>query len=106
VIRDPSAHTEFVDNQAKYHLVGNQGAGFDGGLSLDACVLLDPAWAQELWVHAPRGVLSRTFLRRRSPELMDDSCGNLCIKRSVCVPFPTPGAPTSMILAALESAIV
>ena len=37
---------------------------------------------------------------------MDESCGNLFIKRSVCVPFPTPGAPTSITRAALESAIL
>jgi hypothetical protein len=34
---------------------------------------------------------------------MDESSVNLFIKRSVCVPFPTPGAPTSMILAALAN---
>jgi hypothetical protein len=37
---------------------------------------------------------------------MDDNSGKRFIKRSVCVPFPTPGAPTSIILAALESAIL
>jgi hypothetical protein len=51
----------------------------------------------------PRGVRSLTFFLSRSPELIDESSENLFIKRSVCVPFPTPGAPTSMILAAFAN---
>jgi hypothetical protein len=54
----------------------------------------------------PRGVRSLTFFLRRSPELIDDNSGKRFIKRSVCVPLPAPGAPTSIILAALESAIL
>lgn len=53
----------------------------------------------------PRGVRSLTFFLSKSPELMDDNWGKRLIKRSVCVPFPTPGAPTRMIRAARESAI-
>jgi hypothetical protein len=34
---------------------------------------------------------------------MAESSVNLFIKRSVWVPLPTPGAPTSMILAALDN---
>lgn len=54
----------------------------------------------------PRGVLLRTFSRRRSPELMEDNWGKRWIRRSVCVPFPTPGAPTRMIRAAFLSLFV
>ena len=56
--------------------------------------------------HVPKGVLLRTALRKRSPELTADSCGNLCIRRSACVPLPTPGAPTSMIRAARLNSLV
>ena len=48
----------------------------------------------------PNGVLLRTALRRRSPELTEESWGNLFIRRSACVPLPTPGAPTKMTRAA------
>ena len=41
-----------------------------------------------------------TCSRNTSPVAIEDNCGNLFINLSVCVPFPTPGAPTSMILAA------
>jgi hypothetical protein len=34
---------------------------------------------------------------------MEESSGNFFIKRSVWVPLPTPGAPTRIIRAALES---
>lgn len=34
---------------------------------------------------------------------MEDSWGKRAISRSDCVPLPTPGAPTSMILAAFFS---
>jgi hypothetical protein len=51
----------------------------------------------------PRGVRSLTFFLSRSPELIDASCGNFFIKRSVCVPFPTPGAPTRITRAALDN---
>ena len=53
-------------------------------------------------MHVPKGVLLRTLSRNKSPELIDDNSGNRFIKRSVCVPLPTPGAPTSIIRAALE----
>jgi len=36
---------------------------------------------------------------------MDESWGNLCSRRSDCVPFPTPGAPTKMTRAAFLSRI-
>ena len=42
-----------------------------------------------------------TAFLKRSPELTAVSCGKRCIKRSACVPLPTPGAPTRMTLAAL-----
>lgn len=53
--------------------------------------------------YIPKGVLSLTFFLSKSPELMDDSWGNRFINRSVWVPLPTPGAPTKIILAALDS---
>ena len=53
-------------------------------------------------MHVPKGVLLRTLSRNKPPELIDDNSGNRFIKRSVCVPLPTPGAPTSIIRAALE----
>ncbi len=56
--------------------------------------------------HLPRGVLCLTLCRRRSPELIDDNCGNRCRRRSDCVPFPTPGAPMRMTRAALRSRIL
>ena len=37
---------------------------------------------------------------------MADSWGNLFKRRSACVPFPTPGAPTNMMRAAFRSFIV
>src|SRR5579862_5838515 len=55
-----------------------------------------------LLLHSPSGVLARTFSRSRSPELMADSWGNFSKSRFVCVPLPTPGAPTRMIRAARE----
>lgn len=51
-------------------------------------------------INIPKAVLFRTLSLNRSPELIDASCWYLLINRSVCVPFPTPGAPTSIILAA------
>lgn len=55
--------------------------------------------------NAPRGVWFLTLLRSRSPELIVESCGKRWSNRSACVPFPTPGAPTRIIRAALESLI-
>lgn len=57
-------------------------------------------------MHAPSGVRSLTLCRSKSPELIDESCGNLCRSRSDCVPFPTPGAPTRMTRAALRRRIL
>lgn len=54
-------------------------------------------------ISIPKGVFLRTFSRRRSPELMEARSGNLVRSRSVCVPFPTPGAPIRMIRAAFLS---
>lgn len=54
----------------------------------------------------PSGVRSLTFFRNKSPELIEDNSGKRFIKRSVCVPLPTPGAPTRIIRAALASAMV
>lgn len=51
----------------------------------------------------PAGVRSLTFFLSRSPELSCSISGNCCIKRSLCVPLPTPGAPTRMIRAAFAS---
>jgi hypothetical protein len=67
-----------------------------------------PTYRQQRAAHksvddVPSGVRSLTFFLSRSPELIDESSENLFIKRSVCVPFPTPGAPTSMILAAFAN---
>jgi hypothetical protein len=64
------------------------------------------AFGREHGQSVPRGVRSLTFFLKRSPELIEDNCGKRFIRRSVCVPFPTPGAPTRMILAARERAIV
>ena len=44
-----------------------------------------------------------TLSRSRSPVAIEESCGNRFMSLSLCVPFPTPGAPTSMILAAFFS---
>ena len=60
-------------------------------------------WERERVV--PSGVWFLTLSRRRSPELMAESWGKRWRSRSACVPFPTPGAPTRIILAALESFI-
>lgn len=57
----------------------------------------------KLTIAIPNGVLLRTFSRKRSPELIDANWGNRARSLSVCVPFPTPGAPTRMTRAALES---
>lgn len=57
-------------------------------------------------MNAPRGVRCLTLCRSRSPELIEDSCGNLCSSRSDCVPFPTPGAPTRITRAAFRKRIV
>lgn len=56
-----------------------------------------------MW-NVPSGVRSLTFFLSRSPELIEDTSGNFFIRRSVCVPLPTPGAPTRMMRAALVSA--
>jgi hypothetical protein len=40
---------------------------------------------------APRGVPSRIWARRRSPEDRAASCGYRPRRRADCVPFPTPG---------------
>ncbi len=49
---------------------------------------------------SPNLVLLRTALRKRSPELTAESWGKRCMRRSACVPFPTPGAPTRIMRAA------
>ena len=54
----------------------------------------------------PNGVLLRTAFLKRSPELRAESWGNLFMRRSACVPLPTPGAPTSMIRAARLNSFV
>ena len=54
----------------------------------------------------PNGVLLRTAFLKRSPELSAESWGNLFMRRSACVPLPTPGAPTSMIRAARLNSFV
>jgi hypothetical protein len=41
-----------------------------------------------------------TLSRNRSPVAIEESCGNFFMSLSLWVPFPTPGAPTSIILAA------
>jgi hypothetical protein len=64
------------------------------------------AFGREHGRNIPRGVRSLTFFLKRSPELIEDNSGKRFIRRSVCVPFPTPGAPTRMILAARERAIM
>jgi hypothetical protein len=51
----------------------------------------------------PSGVRSLTFFLSKSPELMEESSGNFFIKRSVCVPLPTPGAPTNIMRAARDN---
>lgn len=56
-----------------------------------------------LKAHAPSGVLFLTLSRRRSPVAIEHNCGKRFMSLSDCVPFPTPGAPTRMILAALFS---
>lgn len=48
----------------------------------------------------PRGVLSLTLSLNKSPVLIEANCGYLRMSRSVCVPFPTPGAPTKITRAA------
>ena len=54
----------------------------------------------------PNGVLFRTALRSRSPELTAESWGNRFMRRSACVPLPTPGAPTRIIRAARLNSFV
>jgi len=51
----------------------------------------------------PKGVWFLTLSRRRSPEDIAESWGNRWRSRSACVPFPTPGAPTRIMRAALRS---
>lgn len=58
------------------------------------------------WIFSPSGVFLRTLSRKMSPELIDASCGNRERSLSVCVPFPTPGAPMRMMRAALVSCFV
>lgn len=47
-------------------------------------LICDSAWM-------PSGVRLRTLSRRRSPEEMAESWGNLARRRSAWVPLPTPG---------------
>lgn len=54
----------------------------------------------------PNGVFFLTFSLSKSPLLMAAICGNRASNRSVCVPFPTPGAPTRMMRAAFLSCLV
>lgn len=48
----------------------------------------------------PRRVLSLTLSRNKSPVLMEANWGYRRMSRSLCVPLPTPGAPTNIIRAA------
>lgn len=98
----PSACRELVDNQSQNHSVRDQCASFHQVLGFDACIALDMS-LQHSWQQLPRGVRSLTFFLSKSPELMEERSVNFFIKRSVCVPLPTPGAPTRIRRAALES---
>jgi hypothetical protein len=51
----------------------------------------------------PSAVLFMTWSRRTSPVEIEESCGKRWISLSLCVPFPTPGAPTRMTRAAFLS---
>lgn len=57
-------------------------------------------------VYSPRGVLFFTLSRSRSPVAIEASWGYRLISLSLCVPLPTPGAPTRMIRAAFFSCLV
>lgn len=59
-----------------------------------------PAQGRKKRPNSPRGVRFLTLLRKRSPELTDCSWGKRLSRRSLWVPFPTPGAPTRMMRAA------
>lgn len=68
-----------------------------------SALFLKEAWNR---LNVPKEVLFRTLSRRRSPELIAESCGKRFIRRSACVPLPTPGAPTRIMRAALLNSLV
>lgn len=104
---DPASRDEFVGDEAEHQVIRDKAARFHGALDLDAYFTVSRAGFFEscvAWdINSPRGVLFLTFWRRRSPELMDCSCGNRFSSLSDCVPFPTPGAPIRITLAALRN---
>lgn len=54
----------------------------------------------------PIAVLSRTFCLSKSPDDRAVSWGYRVRIRLLCVPFPQPGGPTSITLAALRSLVI